>query len=31
MRKEEAKMSQRGKLKKAAWNNSYLVKLLALF
>jgi len=31
MRKEETKMSLRGKLKKAAWNNSYLVKLLALF
>jgi predicted transposase YbfD/YdcC len=31
MRKEETKMSQCGKLKKAAWNNSYLVKLLALF
>ena len=31
MRKEEMKMSQRGKPKKAAWNNSYLVKLLAFF
>jgi predicted transposase YbfD/YdcC len=31
MRKEETKMSLRGKLKKAAQNNSYLVKLLALF
>ena len=31
MRKEETKISLRGKLKKAAWNNSSLVKLLALF
>jgi predicted transposase YbfD/YdcC len=31
MRKEESKTSLRGKFKKAAWNEDYLVKLLALF
>jgi hypothetical protein len=31
MRKEETKISLRAKLKKAAWNNGYLVKLLAFF
>ena len=31
MRKEESKTSLRGKFKKAAWNQDYLVKLLALF
>jgi hypothetical protein len=31
MRKEESKASVRGKFKKAAWNQEYLVKLLALF
>jgi hypothetical protein len=31
MRKEESQTSLRGKFKKTAWNEDYLVKLLALF
>jgi hypothetical protein len=31
MGKEESKASLRAKFKKAAWNQEYLVKLLALF